>query len=231
MTIYSIFLLCGFPFVVAAFVFRVLSGKENWRDFLHRFGGGRIEAAPIWIHGASNGELIQGKALILALRDKHPDLDIVVTCNTVTALEMVLEWKVQNLRCQLAPLDYRFILRRFLARVRPQVLVVLENELWPNRIRTFPGAVICVAARMSERSAARWKRFSFLAKPVLPCIDYLSPQDSISGQRFVDLGLPKQALGPVLNLKSQVDLADPEPVQLELLRGFFDRDATILAAS
>ncbi|HMR35970.1 MAG TPA: glycosyltransferase N-terminal domain-containing protein [Paracoccus sp. (in: a-proteobacteria)] len=154
--------------------------------------------APIWVHGASVGELNSARPVIEMLAAQAP---LIVTANSPTGRALALNW---GLEARLAPLDVPQALERFLARYQPRVAVTLENELWPNRSALLARAgirQIVIGARMSDRSARRWARLPWLIGPMLGRIDGLSAQNIGSEERLVALGLPKAALLPRVQLK------------------------------
>lgn len=180
------------------------------------------DAAPIWLHGASVGELMSARPVIEALAARCP---LLLTANTTTGRALAQGWGMQ---ARLAPLDTPQSLRRFLARFRPRVAVTLENELWPNRSSLLAQAgvtQIVIGARMSERSARRWAKLPWLIGPMLGRIDGLSAQDLGSEERLTRLGLPPQALLPRMQLKLLAPARTQPGPQPET------RDRTILAAS
>lgn len=206
------------------------------RGFLsERLGGGAFltDAPRIWLHGASNGELTAARPLIVALLKARPGLQVAVTVNTVTARQMVSDWAIADVTGRLAPLDVPIAVRRCLARLRPAALVVIENELWPERVtrtaaRGIP--VIVASARMSLRSARSWRRFAVplgVAGAVLGALTRVYPQDQGSADRLRALGLAAERFGPLLNLKASA--AVPAPRREPALA--FARDDTVLAAS
>ncbi|MFV0410495.1 MAG: 3-deoxy-D-manno-octulosonic acid transferase [Paracoccus sp. (in: a-proteobacteria)] len=155
-------------------------------------------AGPVWVHGASVGELTSARPVIEQLAHHAP---LIVTTNTVTGRDRARSW---GLRARLAPLDTPQSLRRFIARFRPRVAVTLENELWPNRSEMLTDAnirQIVIGARMSERSARRWAKLPWLIGPMLRRIDLLSAQNQGAEERLVALGLPPKALMPPIQLK------------------------------
>lgn len=219
------------PFLAAGLLLRLLLGRETLGDAAQRLGAGTGKTGAIWVHGASNGELTSARALIQALRHQNPHRPLVITSNTVTGRDLVAGWTLADVSARLAPLDYRWALARFRARWQPAVLIVLENELWPNRIVTTQVPLICIGARMSARSAARWRRLGGLARCVIGRIDVLSAQDAASAQRFVELGLDPTRLVQVLSLKQTVELPKPPAQELAALQRIFSRADTVLAAS
>lgn len=178
--------------------------------------------ALIWLHGASVGELHSARPVIRALAARGR---LIVTANSTTGRATAAAWGYE---ARLAPLDTPQALRRFLERYRPRVAVTLENEIWPNRSAALTAAgvrQIVLGARMSERSARRWRLLPGLIGPVLARIDGLSAQNTGSEERLIALGLPRAALLPRMQLKLL------GPAQINPGPGPETRARTILAAS
>ncbi len=231
MLFYRLLVSLAAPFLLAVLVGRVVIGRERVADLSQRLGGGTGQPGAIWLHGASNGELTSARPLIEALRAAFPDRPLIVTANTLSGRDMVAGWGLCRVRARLAPLDLRWILARFRRRWRPAAGLSLENELWLNRIVTSRAPVLAVSARLSQRSAARWRRVPGPMRVALNHLTRLYPQDASSAQRFVSLGLDPARLAPVLMLKK--DAAQPPPPERDLVefRALYFRPDTILAAS
>lgn len=219
------------PFILCALVLRVLRGRESWSDLSERLGGGEGTAPAIWLHGASNGELASARVLVETLGADLPDYPLVITANTVTGRALVRGWDLPGVSARLAPIDLRWALARFRARYAPFALVVMESELWPNRLLTQAGPAVVVGARLSKRSSRRWGSFGRLARDVLHRLTWVAPQDAASGERLLALGLPPDRLGPVANLKSGLPPSPPDSDTLRDLHVHFPRNETWLAAS
>ncbi len=233
MILYRLLLSLVAPAILARLLWQRLRGRAAPGDLTERLGASGHGPADLWLHGASNGELASVRGLAAALVAARPGLRLRVTANTATARAMVAGWGLPGVSAALAPLDLRWVLARFLSRTRPGLLVVVENEFWPNRLtacaaRGIPVAV--VGARMSGSSARGWRRFPGLTRRVLAAIRFLSAQDPGSEARFRALGLPGDRIGPVVNLKAFVAPLVPEDEQARLAP-LFPRDRTLLAAS
>jgi 3-deoxy-D-manno-octulosonic-acid transferase len=107
------------------------------------------------------------------------------------------------------PYDLPFAVDRFLAHFRPSAGFLVETELWPNLIaqahrRDVP--VFLVNARMSERSAGRYARFSSLTRPMLQRLRGVAAQSPADAARLAELG----AAAPIVtgNLKYDVSVPD-----------------------
>ncbi|OCX66183.1 hypothetical protein BFP70_07325 [Thioclava sp. SK-1] len=158
---------------------------------------------PLWLHAASNGELTSARPLIdLILAQQGSSL--LLTTNTETGRTLAQSWDLPNTMVCLAPLDHRLILRRFLSRHRPSAHVMIENELWPNRIVAMaPRPIFAISARLSEGSARNWSRLG-IGPAMMGCFTAVSAQDPASQDRFRALGLPASRLMPPFNLKTTV---------------------------
>lgn len=175
----------------------------------------------VWVHGASNGELTSARAVITALAGHGP---VLVTCNNPTARVMVEGWGLPAVTARMAPLDAWPVVRGFL-RCRPHALLIVENELWPERIVQAPCPVLVIGARMSDRSARRWAKVPLL-RGILARLSWVSPQDPETETRLRRLGLPDDRIGLCLTLKTAV-VRDTRPLP-PLPHG---REDTLLAAS
>ncbi|MBT0956201.1 3-deoxy-D-manno-octulosonic acid transferase [Alphaproteobacteria bacterium KMM 3653] len=231
MFLYRLLISLALPFLAIGQSRRIARGVEQPADRAERAARHlppKTAPSPIWIHAASNGELTAARPLIAALGKNHP---LLITCNSVSGRALVQSWNIPATTVQLAPIDTRAALKRFLDHWAPCALVTVENELWPNRLsacaaRGIPAAVL--SARMSESSARNWARLSGLARQVMGQIALLAPQDAPSGPRFLSLGLPEAALCPPVNLKSAALTAAAAPADLT---DHFTRAETVMAAS
>lgn len=179
----------------------------------------------VWLHGASNGELASARPVLEALVEARPDLHWLITANTPTGVALAQGWALPRTSVRPAPLDLAGTTRRTCRNWTIRAHVTLESELWPNRILLCPGPVIGLGTRLSEGSARTWRRFPRLARRLLTRLDLVVPQDPGTARRLLDLGLSKEVLGPVIDLKAFY--SPPPPAEAPA----FDRAHTWLAAS
>lgn len=211
-TIYRILWTLLVPGLLAAVLWRRLRGRGVAHEAAERLALCDGASQPvIWLHGASNGEITSARWLIEDLLRREPGLTVLVTCNNPTARSMVQGWGVPGLRAALAPWDTPGAVRRFLGRWRPRACLILENELWPERLAGLAAAgvpVLAIGARLSERSARMWGRVApGMLRRMLGAVSWLSAQDAGSEGRFIAAGLPVERLGPRLLLKARTTAA------------------------
>lgn len=204
------------------------------RERLARTQAPAPAAGPVlWLHGASLGELTSVRWLVARLLAEGPGLSVVVTSNTATARAMVRGWDLPGVTARLAPFDRPGPVGRFLRQWRPDALVVVENELWPERLaacaaRGIP--VLLIGARLSAGSARNWGRLApGLMRAMLGQLAAVSAQDAASERRLRDLGLAGDRLLPRLMLKSRA--AAPAQARTPPFALPVARDRCLLAAS
>ncbi|MCK8126599.1 lipid IV(A) 3-deoxy-D-manno-octulosonic acid transferase [Pseudoalteromonas sp. 2CM39R] len=195
---YSLALIIISPLIV--FYLYVLRGKKNagYRaHFKERFGF--ISRAlfsnnkPVVFHCASVGEVLAATPLIKALQHQQPQLNILITCNTPTGREQVTVQFKQSVAVSYLPIDFPMATTRFLKRVKPQLLCILETELWPNLManaykQNIP--VLVVNARLSEKSQQGYEKVAQLTRSIMQSITALASHDKADANRFIELGLP-----------------------------------------
>lgn len=228
------------PLLLIKLAFAQWRGRGDLGALAERLGfdeaDRRVTRGPvIWVHGASLGEVTAARPLINAALKRDPQLEFIVTANTATGRSAVTAWGLQRVRAAFAPLDYRFVQRRFLGRWMPDALIVIENEIWPNRFVCCAKAnipVVLVGARLSEKSARLWRVFGArFGKAVFGSIGYLGALDPTSEERLRLLGVPERAIGPNILLKGSVSAKSGDTKELTQLRQVFERESTFLAAS
>ena len=132
------------------------SAWERWYERFGYYRGPRPAARPVWVHAVSVGEVMAALPLLRALWAERPDLAVVITTTTTTGAATVRRTLGESVTHVYFPYDLPWILRRFLQRFRPAVLIVLETELWPNLVhecRRRKVRVVLVNGRLSAASA------------------------------------------------------------------------------
>ena len=174
---------------------------------LQRSGRAPVRPRPagqrcVWIHGVSVGEVKGAGTLIERLRRDHPDLHIVVSTTTPTGQQVARE-SYPDVELIYYPLDLLWFPGRALDRVKPDSVLLMELEVWPNFLqatarRHIPVSVI--NGRISERSFRGYRRVRWL----LPQFRYVSMycvQIQAYRDRLVALGIDPARIRVVGNMK------------------------------
>ena len=191
-------------------------GKEDRERFGERTGitsHARPDGSLVWIHAASVGEAQSVLALIDRLLARLPGLVVLVTTGTVTSAAMMAKRLPAGAIHQYVPVDRAPWVRRFLDHWRPDAVLWVESELWPNLVteigrRKIPMAL--VNGRMSARSYKGWARVPGMASRLLSAFDLVLAQDETTGQRFGGLGAQHVQVTGSLKYAADPLPADPE---------------------
>ena len=173
---------------------RAKQGKEDPARVDERLGRASI-ARPdgdlVWLHGVSVGETLSLLPLVERLRQKRPDLTVLVTSGTLTSAQLLAKRLPTSVIHQFAPVDTPGAVAAFLDHWRPSLAVFVESELWPNLIlaaRKHRVKLILASARITEKTVDGWRRFPAAAREVLSAFDRILPQDETSSTRLHGLG-------------------------------------------
>ena len=157
-----------------------------------------------WFHAVSLGEVKVAASLINELRKRVAGVRIIITSSTRTGWEEARRRAAPGDTVLFPPMDYAWICRRFLRRLRPDVVVVLETELWPNLFREVKrsgASLLLVNGRISDRSFPRYLATRLFWCRVLVYPDALFPQSERDADRFRTLGAPLARVRVAGNLK------------------------------
>lgn len=144
----------------------------------------------LWFHAVSVGEANLLKPLLEQVRRRHPRWRCVLSTTTKTGMDLAKK-RYPDLSVFYCPLDFSWAVAEAMRRVRPDVLVLAELELWPNLIaaaRRRGAKVAVVNGRLSEHSAKGYSRIRPVVKRILKQVDVLAVQDATYAERFRRLG-------------------------------------------
>lgn len=193
---YNLLLLVALPWVYARLFWKSRREPGYRQRIGERFGA--VPCPPpagcVWFHTVSAGEANAAAPMIRALREHFPARPFLVTTMTPAGRARVTALLGDVARHCYAPYDYPWAVRRFLRRVRPSALVLLETELWPNVIRQTAASgadVFLVNARLSARSFEGYRRIGSLVRPMLEHLRGVVCQYEDTASRFRALGASK----------------------------------------
>jgi 3-deoxy-D-manno-octulosonic-acid transferase len=147
----------------------------------------------VMIHAVSLGEVNAARALVEMLQRGRPDLHVILSTTTDTGYARARQlygWSpdVSVIRY---PLDFTKAVNRVLARLRPQLVVLMELEVWPNFILQCERLGIPVALVNGRVTETSFRRYDALPSIILPTFGRLAricAQDQVYASRFIELG-------------------------------------------
>lgn len=197
---------------------------------LARFQGRKV----LWIHAVSVGETRAAEPLLRELRQRYPEHLILLTNVTETGHAMGLENR--NVDCCLFfPFDFSWTVRRVLQTIRPDLIVIVETEIWPNFVRQAKRLdipLVLVNGRISDRSYPRYRFFRPLLRSVLQSFSAFCMQSQLDSERICQLGADSLQVENTGNLKFDHELRDLSVDEVARLKGSFGlpENAPILVA-
>jgi 3-deoxy-D-manno-octulosonic-acid transferase len=204
--VYDALWLLGFVLGLPVWIVRAIADPGFRRMSVERLRAGaplKKRGKRVLIHAVSVGEVKAAQALVRELAASRPDLDLVVSSTTNAGMETARK-TFSGRSVVRFPFDVSPLASSFLARVAPDLVVLVELEIWPNfmraaRRRGIPVAV--VNGRATERSVRSWKRvgagFAGFGRLALACV-----QDDVYARRFADLGVPRDRIVVTGNVKA-----------------------------
>ena len=234
--IYLVAFVASVPWLVWRAVFQG-KNRSGWSARLFGMVPWRHSLRPcVWLHAVSVGEVNLLSALIKELERRELDCDFVISTTTVTGYELARKRHPQRTVFYL-PLDFSWAVRRALARLRPDLLVLVELELWPNLIRAARRAGVRVAVvngRLSEKSFRGYRRIRPLVGHLLRQINLIAAQNETYADRFLTLGALPDTVETTGSMKFdgvQSDRQNAATQRLANLAGIGPEDVVFLAGS
>jgi len=216
-TLYDFLFTCGF-IVASPFYFWKMWRRGDWKaGFSQRLGvfDTKIKQALtnrqiLWMHAVSVGEMNVCIQIVNALQPRLPNLKIVVSTTTTTAMGMLQKKLPPEVSKIYYPIDrYKYVSRSFQT-IHPDAVVLVESEIWPNfmwRARSRRTPVMLVNARLSDRSFPRYKKLGFLFRPLFQQFAAVGAQNDADAEKLRQLGCRPDRVHVVGNLK--FDAAGP----------------------
>jgi 3-deoxy-D-manno-octulosonic-acid transferase len=205
--LFAVFFVLSSPYY-----FLRMQRRGNWqRGFGQRLGrfDSKFKQAitnrqRLWIHAVSVGEVGVCTQLIRALEPRLPNLKIIVSTTTTTGMEELEKRLPSHISRIYYPIDYRRCVSRALNTVRPEAIILVESEIWPNFIWKASDMGIplfLVNARLSDRSFPRYKCLRFLFRRLFGAFEGVGAQNEADADRLRQLGCRPETIRVVGSLK------------------------------
>jgi 3-deoxy-D-manno-octulosonic-acid transferase len=187
---------------------------------------GLVAASPadrrvVWLHAVSVGEVISATPLVAGVRERDPGAHIVVSCGTPTGRAMARTRLKAADRVIYLPYDYPPLVGAAVRRLRPDLFLLVESELWPNLLRVLirrGTPVVLVNGRISRRSFPRYLSARPLFGEVLSGIRAFLMQTRRDAQYIRRMGAPPERIEVVGNIKYDQPVTDYPAEELQRLR-------------
>jgi 3-deoxy-D-manno-octulosonic-acid transferase len=182
------------------------------------------------------GEVNVLGTIIAKLEARRPDAELFISATTTTGFNLARRRFATHTVCY-CPLDFTWAVTAALRRVRPDLLVLAELELWPNLVTAAQqrgAAIAIVNGRLSDKSFRGYRRFRWFVAGLLQRISLIAVQDKTTADRFLNLGAAPERVHITGSLKydgAQTNRNNPATTRLRGLAPIAAGDVVLLAGS
>jgi len=158
----------------------------------------------IWVHAVSVGEAVAVRILIEELRKFYPTKRFVISTVTATGNKIAKGIAEKTDFVTYLPLDFSFIVKRVINKIRPSLFIIAETEIWPNLISYLARLnipIVIVNGRISDSSFRGYLMIKFLLRPILNKISLFCVQTQRDAQRLIGLGVSGDKINITGNMK------------------------------
>lgn len=186
----------------------------------------------IWIHAVSVGEVQVAGQLMRAMRERNPNVRFVFSTTSSTGWKTAEREVTPDDVLIYNPLDFGGCVKRALDVVNPRAVILTETEIWPNFIRALKKRgvpIYLVNARISDRSAPRYKALRWFFGEVFRCFTKIYAQSDLDAQRLEDAGADPASVSVTGSFK--FDVAHRNEAKERELRAWIGEGEILLGGS
>ncbi len=206
---YNILSYMAIPFAMGRIALKGIKNPDYLKRIPERFG---INSLPpmkssIWLHAVSVGEVEASIPILNRLRLLYPSLPIVVTTTTPTGSALIRKKNIKNLLHCYIPYDISLAISRFISKINPSLVLIMETEIWPNLFeivgqKNIP--LFIINARLSPSSVKNYKRIKGIMSKVLSNCTYVLTQNKLEEKHFLEIGTPPHKIMTTGNIKFDI---------------------------
>ncbi len=185
------------PFFITIIYLRTFINKEDKKRFIEKIfikeNYSLQNKSVIWIHAASVGETNSAIPLISELIKRNKKIFVLLTSTTLNSSQIIKKKKLNpdNFQHRFFPLDVQFLVKRFLNNLKPELIIFIDSEVWPNYLleiaeRKIP--LILLNGRITMKTFNRWKMIPNLSKKLFGLYDLCLPSSHESEKNLKSLG-------------------------------------------
>ena len=207
--LYNALLLLLSPLLLGFLLVRLVRGKEDKNHWAERWGilpfASEHAGTPrLWVHAVSVGEVMAAAPVLRELRACYPDALILLSTTTRGGREVAQKQLPPADFVAYYPLDFFPVVWLVLRTFRPDVIVLMEWEIWPNFLtlaKRLGAKIVVLNGRISDKGLKRGMKAAFWTRPALHAVDAFAMQSGEDTRRAALVGTPQNRLQTVGNTK------------------------------
>lgn len=240
--LYRLVFLLLTPLILLLLILRSKNNAQYRARLLERLGffpttnnNSSFTENSIVIHAASVGEVIAIKSFVESLLEKYPDKTVTITCFTPTGSSQISKLFGDRVQHCYLPLDNLFSTWLFLRKLKPQALIFMETEIWPNLLAQCASKkipLLLINGRLSANSCHNYQKISWLISPALRTFSHVLSQSQAHQDNFINLGADPLHCSVSGNIKYDIGLTTEIQTKVTDLRNMLQSNiSTWLVAS
>lgn len=165
--------------------------RQGWSERLGKVRRNSPDKKCIWIHAVSVGEVNATKTIIAGLKKRLPEYEIILSATTDTGIQQARKLFGQELKVFYFPFDFSFAVHRAFKRLKPNICLLMELEVWPNftaRAARLKIPVVVINGRISDSSFPKYKLAKPFVKPTFKKVSLFLAQSREYADRFIAIG-------------------------------------------
>ncbi|MGM0410234.1 MAG: 3-deoxy-D-manno-octulosonic acid transferase [Bacillota bacterium] len=183
--IYNFLIIIFSVFLLPIYIFKVIINKKYRDTFKQRMGfieknklvNKTNNKKIIWFHAASVGEIMIAEKLINTINEKHKKYDIILSTSTHSGKLLAEKKFKNNIYITMLPFDLPWIIKRFLKKISPNLVIIIEPDLWPNFIHyanKYSESIMMINAWFGKKSIGEYLFIPGLLPNMLNKLDFIS---------------------------------------------------------
>ena len=176
-------------------VFRIFKKKEDIKRFKEKFSITSLKKPKgnlVWFHACSVGELKSILPLIKNFEKNKKINNILITTSTLSSSKVYAKFGFKKTIHQFFPIDTVYLTNKFLNQWKPNKIIFVESEIWPNMLlnikkRKIP--LILLNARITKKTFLKWKKINYFSKNIFLIFNKIFPQNKETKNFLNKLGI------------------------------------------
>jgi 3-deoxy-D-manno-octulosonic-acid transferase len=166
-----------YPILILAIFFRKIKKKEDTFRYKEKIFPSCFnvvrnkDSKLIWFHAASIGEFKSILPIIEEINSNYNHIEFLITTVTLSSSNLANEElkKFNNVQHRFFPLDVGFLMKKFFCLWKPNIIFLVDSEIWPNlifRAKKNKIPLSLINARITSKTFKRWMIFPRTAKKI-----------------------------------------------------------------